>query len=61
LDGPTDKGNMGGSSVVAGADLEEPSGQHVGPASGPRQPADYKEASSEVRITMLPHEKLMLV
>jgi hypothetical protein len=53
--------SKGGSSVVADADAQESDGQHVGPTGGPGEPADYKETSSEVRITMLPHEKLMLV
>jgi hypothetical protein len=47
--GPREGMSMGGSSVVAGADLEEPGVQHVGPTGGSSQPAKYKEASSEVR------------
>jgi hypothetical protein len=36
-------------------------GQPGGPTGGPGEPADYKETPSEVGITMIPHEKLMLV
>jgi hypothetical protein len=61
LGGPREGMSKGGSSVVADADVEEPGGQHVAPTGGPGEPADYKEAPSEVRAKMIPHEKLMLV